>query len=116
MTDLCGTMGYASGIKTTKNHQLLTFWKLRQFLSSPLSLRSGQPEVFSTQSLYPQGEAGCLKKGALMINYIFYASGLSFIWYLSYLIGRGSAIHDLYDKRRCKDLEFWLDRYAHDGE
>lgn len=51
-----------------------------------------------------------------MINYIFYASGLSFIWYLSYLIGRGSAIHDLCDKRRCKDLEFWLDRYAHDGE
>ena len=49
-----------------------------------------------------------------MINYIFYASGLSFIWYLSYLIGRGSAIHDLCDKRRCKDLEFWLNRYTHD--
>ena len=57
-----------------------------------------------------------LKKGALMINFILFAGGLSFVSYLSYLIGRCSAVHDLCDGRVCEDLEAWIERYSHDRE
>ena len=56
------------------------------------------------------------KKGALMINFILFAGGLSFVSYLSYLIGRCSAVHDLCDGRVCEDLEAWIERYSHDRE
>ena len=51
-----------------------------------------------------------------MINFILFAGGLSFVSYLSYLIGRCSAVHELCDGRVCEDLEAWIERYSHDRE
>ena len=51
-----------------------------------------------------------------MIPFILFFGGLSFVSYLSFMVGRCSAVKDLCMERKCEDLEFWLDRNSHDRE